>query len=99
MKTFEELLEELKELHNRKSHDYAGEDRLANFRLSRMLGIEPWIGCLIRAGDKYSRLCQFARSKELKVKDETVEDTLKDLSIYALLAIQLFEEKEGDING
>jgi len=87
VKTFEELLSELKNLHNRKAHDYAGEDKLANFRLSRMAGIKPWVGCLIRAGDKYSRLCQFAKSKQLKVEDETVEDTLKDLAVYSLLCI------------
>jgi len=87
VKTFEELLSELKNLHNRKAHDYAGEDKLANFRLSRMAGIKPWVGCLIRAGDKYSRLCQFAKSKQLKVEDETVEATLKDLAVYSLLCI------------
>jgi len=96
MKTFEELLEELKDLHNRKAHDYAGEDKLANFKLSRMAGVKPWVGCIIRMGDKYSRLCQFAKSKELKVEDETVEDTLKDLATYSLLALQLFEEEQNE---
>ena len=90
---FKNLLDKLEELHNRKGHDYSGDDRLSNFHLSEQMGIQAWKGCLVRMSDKFARLCQFAKTEELKVKDESVIDTLQDLAVYSLLCIMLFEEK------
>jgi len=94
---FYKLLEELKEIHSNKNHDYSGEgDPFRNFKMSEEMGISAWKGCLIRMGDKYSRLCSFAKKQEYKVKDESIEDTLKDLAIYSLICLILYREKEGD---
>ncbi len=91
---FKNLLNELEELHNRKGHDYSGDDdRSSNFYLTEQMGIPAWKGCLVRMSDKFARLCQFAKTEELKVKDESVIDTLKDMAVYSLLCIMLFEEK------
>lgn len=91
-KQFEKILDEMKEIHNRKNADYAGDDPLSNLRLSQMAGIEPWKGVVVRLGDKYSRLCNFAKKGKFEVKDESVEDTLKDLSVYAILCLILYRE-------
>jgi hypothetical protein len=92
---FYTLLDELKEIHSSKNHDYAGDDDpFKNFKISKNMGIEPWKGCLIRISDKFSRLCNFAKKGELKVKDENIEDTLKDLSIYALICLILYRERK-----
>lgn len=90
---FYELLGDMAELHSRKNHDYAGSgDPLRNFYKSREQGIEPWRGVMIRLSDKWSRLESFCRQNELKVKDESVEDTLLDNAVYSLLAIILRRE-------
>ena len=96
---FYELLEEMKRIHSKKNHDYAGtENPFKNFRISEDIGIPAWKGCLIRMSDKFSRICNFAKKEQYKVKDENIEDTLMDLAIYALIDIILYRErkKEGD---
>ena len=91
---FYKLLEKMKEIHSNKNHDYSGEgDPFRNFKMSEEMGIPAWKGCLIRMGDKYSRLCSFAKKEEYKVKDENIEDTLMDLAIYSLIDIILYREK------
>ena len=88
---FYQLLDELKEIHSQKNHDYAGEDDpLKNFRMSENMGIPAWKGCLIRISDKFSRLCSFAKKEEYEVKDESIEDTLKDLAVYSLICLILY---------
>ena len=90
---FYKLLDKIEEIHSNKNHDYSGEgDPFRNFKMSEAMGIPAWKGCLIRMGDKYSRLCSFARKEEYKVKDENIEDTLMDLAIYALIDIILYRE-------
>lgn len=87
------LLGDMAELHSRKNHDYAGSgDPLRNFYKSREQGVEPWRGIMIRLSDKWSRLESFCRQNELKVKDESLEDTLMDNAVYSLLAIILRRE-------
>jgi hypothetical protein len=94
---FYKLIEELKEIHSSKNHDYAGEgDPFRNFKLSENIGIPAWKGCLIRISDKFSRLCSFANKEEFKVKDESVEDTLKDLAVYSLICLILYKERLSD---
>lgn len=92
------LMKRQAELLLQKGHDYSGtEDSYANLRSSSALGISPWRGVLLRMSDKFSRLCNFSCQGILKVKDESVEDTLLDLANYSLLCLVLFKEgqKEG----
>jgi len=99
---FYELLGEMRDIHDHKNHDYAGDgDPLRNFRQCERWGLPAWKGALVRLQDKVSRLEAFARQGELAVADETVADTLVDLANYALLTRILFEEaarreNEGD---
>ena len=95
--TFYRLLDELKELHDRKNHDYSSElDPLSNLKMCEKFGIcKAEIGLLVRLSDKYSRIIELlAKSKEAKVKDESVIDTLKDMAVYSLLCICLLEDKK-----
>jgi|TARA_B100002003_G_scaffold243068_1_gene266984 NTP pyrophosphatase (non-canonical NTP hydrolase) len=92
---FYTLLDEMKEVHNAKRHDYADKaDVFKNFRLSEMGGIPAWKGCAVRIGDKFSRLMSFLKQEELKVKDESIRDTLIDLANYALICAILYEEEK-----
>ncbi len=90
-KRFHEILRELGELHLRKSLDYGTEeDSFANIRGSREWGVDPWVGAMIRATDKLKRLQKFAR--EGKLANESVEDSFRDLAVYAVIALVLYEE-------
>lgn len=92
---FHALLEELRTLHDAKNHDYAQDhDPLSNFRLAAKVGVVPWRGCLVRMSDKWSRVCQLTTGK--RPKNESLRDSLIDLSVYALIAILLLEDAERD---
>ncbi len=92
---FYELLEQMADLHSRKNHDYAGEaDPLSNLRECEKIGIPAWKGVIVRLQDKWKRLINFALTDKLKVKDETIEDTLFDNAIYSLLCIILRREQK-----
>lgn len=88
---FHAILEELGELHNKKQKDYGTDtDPFANVRGSEEWGIEPWVGALLRATDKIRRLQKYAKVGELA--NEAVEDSFRDLAVYAVIALVLFEE-------
>ena len=85
------LLDEVREMHIRKSADYGdGEDPLANIRASEGFDVPAWVGALIRANDKMIRLQTAARGQTLV--NESIEDSLLDLASYALIALKLFRE-------
>lgn len=50
----------------------------------------------IRIGDKFSRLMGFVSKEKLRVKDESIRDTLLDMANYALIALILYEEEIND---
>ena len=92
---FYEILEQMKELHSRKNHDYAGtSDPLKNLRACERLELAPFIGVMVRLQDKWSRLEEFIKSGQLMVKNESVIDTLMDNAVYSVLAIILYEEQQ-----
>lgn len=90
---FHALLDEIRALHDSKSHDYTPEaDPLANLRRCEAFGIPAWQGVLIRLTDKWSRLEQLANGKT--PKHESMRDTLIDNAVYSLLAILLLDETQ-----
>ena len=87
------LLDEIKELHDRKQADYGREDDpFANVRASEDFGVEPWIGCMIRANDKMRRVQSMALKGQLE--NESLEDSLMDMAVYSLIAIILYRESQ-----
>jgi hypothetical protein len=90
---FHALLKRIGDLHDMKQADYGSEgDPFANVRASEAFGVPAWVGTVIRANDKMKRLQTFAKAKTLK--NESVEDSLMDLAVYALIALILFEEEK-----
>ncbi len=88
---FHEILRELGGLHDKKALDYGTEeDSFANIRGSEEWGVAPWVGAMVRATDKLRRLQKFAR--EGKLANEVVEDSFRDLAVYAVIALILYEE-------
>lgn len=92
-----ELLREAETLHIAKNAGYAGADNpdpWANFRLSEPLGVPAYLGALIRLSDKYARITSLIQNPDNERVGESIIDTLKDLSAYALIVICLYEEQQ-----
>jgi len=93
---FHALLREIGDLHDKKQQDYGSDtDPLANVRASQQYGVAPWIGTLVRMNDKVHRLQQFAKKGALA--NESAEDSMMDIAVYALIALVLYRE-EGERN-
>lgn len=89
--TFADVLVELQAMHDRKNADYGRPgDPLANIRASEDFGIPAWIGALVRGNDKMRRLQKAAQGGALV--NESVEDSLLDLAVYAIIALILHRE-------
>jgi len=85
-----EIVTALNQLYTSKNSDY-GDSFGETYH---KLGI---ISALTRISDKYNRLISLATKpeKERKVKDESIQDTLLDLSNYCIMTvIEMEAEKE-----
>lgn len=92
---FHEILESLGALHDQKQADYGrGDDPFANVRGSQDWGVDPWVGAMVRANDKIRRLQSFIANGTLK--NESVDDSLRDLAVYAIIALVLFEQQQAE---
>lgn len=90
---FHTALKEMAELHDKKNLDYGSDkDPFANVRASEEFGIPAWLGAIVRANDKMSRLKTFANKRQLA--NESVEDSLLDLANYAVIALVLYRQAE-----
>ena len=89
---FHELLAESGELHDRKQADYGrGDDPFANVRSSEDWGVPGWVGAMVRLNDKVKRLQNLVANG--KLENESAEDSLRDIAVYALIALVLFEQR------
>lgn len=89
---FREIVEELILLHEKKGADYGSEeDPLGNLRAAEKFGIPAWVGTVLRANDKMARIQRFVNRRQLR--NESVEDSLRDLAVYAILGLQLYREQ------
>lgn len=86
------VLDELKQLHLRKTLDYGvDEDALSNIRSSAdIVNMPAWAGCVLRMMDKMHRIKAYFRRG--KVEFDGLEDTLKDIACYAVIAEVLRRE-------
>lgn len=94
---FEKKTALMVETMKKKNHDYAGVggDPFANFTKVELLGIaRTEQGFLTRMLDKYMRINSFVQIGNLKVKSESVEDTLLDLATYAVLFAAYLKSRE-----
>ena len=81
-------------LHDRKQSDYGrDEDPFYNIRQSANWGVEPWVGALIRLDDKVGRLRNLIRNGG-ELQNESVEDSLDDIAVYAWIARVLLGESK-----
>jgi len=78
-----------------KNADYSGanNDPFKNFKACNLYGITTEQGLLVRMSDKMMRVSNLL-TKDNEVKDESIKDTLKDLSNYALILLAYIEDNE-----
>lgn len=89
---FLKILDEIRSLHEKKSTDYGTEeDPYANVRASQEFGVPPWLGAVIRLHDKLVRIKAFTRNGSLK--NESLEDSLTDIAVYAMISLLLWREE------
>ena len=87
------ILDNMQAVYEAKDSDYSATGLpMGNLRKCEDAGIEAWRGCLVRIGDKMSRLENFLKEKEYLVISEKAEDTVIDLANYAILMCCLIEE-------
>lgn len=90
---FHEILRELGELHDKKQKDYGTAlDPFANVRASEAWGMRPWVGAMLRASDKVNRLQSLVKNGRLR--NEPAEDSLRDIAVYAIIALVLYEQDQ-----
>jgi hypothetical protein len=87
-----QLLAEIALLSASKQSDYGrGDDPFFNVRQSGVdWDIPPWVAAMIRGTDKVRRLQSLRRKGSLA--NESASDSLKDLAVYALIALVLMED-------
>jgi len=88
-----DILDNMQAVYEAKDNDYSATGLpMGNLRKCEDAGIDAWRGCLVRIGDKMSRLENFLNEKEYLVISEKAEDTVIDLANYAILMSCLIEE-------
>ncbi len=101
LKLHDETCSKALEIMRQKNSDYTGgsqaTDGLANFKASRILGLHPVLGLLLRVQDKLMRIRSFVADGELRVTGESVEDACDDLLNYAILCKALLIEEQNEL--
>jgi hypothetical protein len=94
-----EICAEARAIMERKNHDYTNDAQGAssifgNLALIEELGLGTTEqGIVIRMGDKLSRLATLT-TREARVADEGIKDTIKDIINYAVLLLVRRETRE-----
>jgi hypothetical protein len=88
-KKFYELLLEMEDIHDRKSHDYANDaDPFANYYfagvMSKLFENPEDSGFVGRIAEKVFRLANI-QNNNLQVKNESIEDTENDICVITAL--------------
>lgn len=97
MELVEKELESIKTIIQAKNADYTGgsDDAFANFKVTEHLGLsDARTGVLIRMVDKIQRVKSFIVKGELKVKDESATDAVRDIIGYSLILLGMLKEEE-----
>jgi len=90
------VLDEIRELHLRKTLDYGqDDDALSNIRSSAdVINVPSWAGAILRISDKLHRIKAFFRRG--LVEFDGIEDTLLDGAAYFAIALVLYRERNRD---
>lgn len=98
----EAICEQARELVKRKNHDYAGESGETPFRNFDVIesydcGVSSEMGILVRLSDKLSRISTALTCNELKVEDESFDDTIRDGINYLVILSARRQLRRGEV--
>jgi hypothetical protein len=94
---FDKFVKQMEDIMFRKGNDYAGEDRLANFkRAGYASGLNAELNCLSLIATKVARLGVLLNNKETEPENESIEDTLVDLANYTVLLKMIRSEERSN---
>lgn len=99
LKFFDVIVAHMRDTMERKNSDYAGQrldsHAFTNFTTVELLNVtDTERGFLTRMSDKFCRIITFVNVGVLKVKDESVVDTLIDLANYSILMAAYIKSKK-----
>lgn len=87
----DDLLDLMKETHDRKQADYGtDQEPFTNVLASQELGIHPVLAICIRMNDKVTRIKSFLKKGILQ--NESLDDSLIDIAVYAIIAVVIIQE-------
>ncbi|MBQ0073158.1 MAG: DUF1599 domain-containing protein [Prevotella sp.] len=91
---FADILGKMFETYKKKNHDYS-----VNGKSSFEKGFENFglTSLAIRLGDKVDRLTAFAKTGDLQVTDEGIEETILDTAVYAVLGLVEIEYQKQSV--
>jgi hypothetical protein len=93
---FCKAIEKMEQIMFQKGNDYAGEDRLANFKKAGAVsGLNAELNCLSMIATKVARLGVLLNSDN-EPENESIEDSLLDLANYALLLRMIRTEQKNE---
>lgn len=94
IKHLEDTYRECVEIVKKKNQDYAkGDDPFSNFRLSKLISIEPKRAILVRLTDKISRISNLL-DKPPAVTEEGLLDTIRDAINYVAILSAFIKDEE-----
>lgn len=83
---FNTLLDQIKDTHEKKNHDYGNS-------FAKSMDEFGMPAAAIRLSDKLNRFKSLIKS-EAQVKDESIEDTLLDMAAYAIMTVEYLKKKK-----
>ncbi len=86
LKAFDAVVADLRDLYDRKNRDYKDS-------FKRSLDKRGLIAYVVRAEDKFERIDNLLEN-QAQVKDEAIEDTIRDLANYSIMAVMWLESKK-----
>jgi hypothetical protein len=90
---FDVFTSQMAEVMLSKGDDYAGADRLSNFKnVGTICQLQPEQACLSLIATKVARLGQLLTGKE--PNNESIADSVLDLANYSILLAMLLDDKK-----
>lgn len=98
LEIFDTMTAKRRSILQKKGHDYANEDRLSNFKTAgAIINLSPEMVCLSLIATKVARLGTLI-SEQKEPNNESIQDSILDLSNYSDLLNCILIEKSGKNN-
>ena len=92
---FHQFLKDIGDLHDKKQRDYGTkEDPFANIRGATEFGVAPYIGAFLEMNGCMQKIKSLSVNGRLE--NDAVENVLKDMAVFSLIALVLWEENESN---